>query len=925
MDRAYLIDQLINKIDITEFISKNVDLKNISGKHYGACPFHENAEQGTFCVFPLQKEFKCYDPGCAHSGDVVLFHSLYEGISLDKAIVQLSEKHLGLILDEHLNNASKVKNKHVSLRIITEYSKKKLTKNNKALSWLHNMGITDAMIEKYDIGCGTGNMHIDLSEEIDFKVMESLGVISPSDQELKDLIKKDYIMIPVATEEGKLSHWHFLSYTGRKNMYQIPKKKQDRHPSSGFFNPKGLIENNDIILVANPLDAILIHETTGKTSSSWCEEINARKIEYLKNIRETVIFEEEDEEAEKTIRIWGEWEEKGYTDVRKLAFEISKMYKTLIMKPEGDESIPEVILSGKSLKSIPEIVIYSHPYQVERIKDQIYLHTDKEKKRLTNFILKPIYEYVDDDNLITREVEIYNIAEGVKTYEMDMGETLCTKRSFIKWLQRRGKYIFFGTDNNLIDYLEYINYTDNSKRVKLSQDYGEVWPDTWVFNNGVIRKGDITYSEDNKITWIYDHGFDGVRTVQDKKEKNSHARLQIPEEYYTIRQITEEALEFYPPWMVKIMLGYGAMCACRDEIAGKYGYFPLLLLFGKSGHGKSRFCALIRSLLGAGQIPAHTCKSTGKGFLRDFSKYFNIPLELSEYGPKFEAYLRHIFDLDLYIQAKNTVGKETYAPKCQAAAIFTSELTPKTVSLLNRCIMVDFNKKENDSKKAKSFKNYWSRMVNQNNGIGFLIELTSGTLKSRIINIIEKLEKDIIENSISPDSRIIELHAALFGGYVGLYNDENTGIHELFPDESPENLVKEITEMIENEQKMVQGQDRLYLFFRFFRTIFVTRNDYIKKVAKIEDEHIIFHMESVFDEVIAYDNQRNKYLENVQKEDILQRLFLKFPENDASEYAVRLTNDKESVIVPLTMLKEEFNISFMDIEGVNPIFDTDLY
>lgn len=90
------LEEVKDRNDIVEFISRYVQLKRAGNNFSGLCPFH-NEKTPSFTVFPGTRSFYCF--GCGTGGDIFTFAMQAEGLDYPEA-VELLAKRAGIPLEE---------------------------------------------------------------------------------------------------------------------------------------------------------------------------------------------------------------------------------------------------------------------------------------------------------------------------------------------------------------------------------------------------------------------------------------------------------------------------------------------------------------------------------------------------------------------------------------------------------------------------------------------------------------------------------------------------------------------------------------------------------------------------------------------------------------------------------------------------------
>ncbi|MGB9641822.1 MAG: CHC2 zinc finger domain-containing protein, partial [Candidatus Ratteibacteria bacterium] len=82
------VDQIIEKLDILELVSKYVKLKKTGRNYRGLCPFHPE-KTPSFFVNPEKQIFHCF--GCNTGGNVLSFLMKIENASFGEAVTLAAE------------------------------------------------------------------------------------------------------------------------------------------------------------------------------------------------------------------------------------------------------------------------------------------------------------------------------------------------------------------------------------------------------------------------------------------------------------------------------------------------------------------------------------------------------------------------------------------------------------------------------------------------------------------------------------------------------------------------------------------------------------------------------------------------------------------------------------------------------------------
>mgnify|MGYP001779567973 CR=1 FL=1 len=84
-----LIQQIKERLDIVDVISKEVVLKKRGSSYWGLCPFHKD-KNPSFCVTPAMGIYKCFS--CGESGDTLKFIMKTRNIEFKDLIYELADQ-----------------------------------------------------------------------------------------------------------------------------------------------------------------------------------------------------------------------------------------------------------------------------------------------------------------------------------------------------------------------------------------------------------------------------------------------------------------------------------------------------------------------------------------------------------------------------------------------------------------------------------------------------------------------------------------------------------------------------------------------------------------------------------------------------------------------------------------------------------------
>ncbi|MBE9488292.1 MAG: DNA primase [Bacteroidetes bacterium] len=152
------VERIYASADIVDVLSDFITLTKKGVNYQACCPFHDE-KTPSFVVSPSKGYFKCF--GCGKGGNVTSFLMEHESMSYPEALKYLAKKY-GIEIKEKEMTPEQVEanNDRESMMVVTAYAKdffsNKLINSsegkNIGLSYFHERGFSDAIIEKFQLG-----------------------------------------------------------------------------------------------------------------------------------------------------------------------------------------------------------------------------------------------------------------------------------------------------------------------------------------------------------------------------------------------------------------------------------------------------------------------------------------------------------------------------------------------------------------------------------------------------------------------------------------------------------------------------------------------------------------------------------------------------------------------------------------------------
>jgi DNA primase len=246
---VYTINDVKEKIKLSDEIGKFVPLKRKGNSFWGRCPFHEE-KTPSFSVNDQKNFFYCF--GCGMGGDFFSFMQKYKNMSFKETIDMLAGK-MGIQIKQFVGDSSENR-----ILNILESAKDFYSSNiNKCMDYLTERKITQASIAKFQIGFAPESSVLRFLVNKGFSIEEitSAGICSIS----KDRFR-NRLIFPIKNRSGKTIAFGGRSMEGEDPKYLNSSETEIFKKSFNMFGQQFLEYNYPIIVVEGYLDVIALDQ-----------------------------------------------------------------------------------------------------------------------------------------------------------------------------------------------------------------------------------------------------------------------------------------------------------------------------------------------------------------------------------------------------------------------------------------------------------------------------------------------------------------------------------------------------------------------------------------------------------------------------------------------------------------------------------------
>ena len=259
------IENLKSHLDVVDVISQFIELKKTGANFKACCPFH-GEDTPSFVVSPAKQIYHCF--GCGVGGDSIKFVMEFDKLSYPESLEKLAGMYNVPL--EHDNNFKKQDTSLITK--VNQHYQKLLSHNKEASEYLVSRGISNASIEKFEIGYASesndtiGFLKTNFLNLADAK---EFGIIDSGENGLYSRFIKR-ITFPIYTITGNIVGFGGRTITGHNAKYI-------NSPQTKLFNKSRLLygyhlakdsiyKQKSVIVTEGYLDVVMLHQA-GFTNS----------------------------------------------------------------------------------------------------------------------------------------------------------------------------------------------------------------------------------------------------------------------------------------------------------------------------------------------------------------------------------------------------------------------------------------------------------------------------------------------------------------------------------------------------------------------------------------------------------------------------------------------------------------------------------
>ena len=255
------IERLKAQTDIVDIVGHYLPLKKSGANFVCVCPFHDD-KNPSMSVSPSRGICHCFS--CKAGGDAIKFVMDYEKLSYPEAV----EKIAGLqnfTLNYVRGGEPAKENKHI-LENANAFYRSLLYKTPAAVEYLYSRGITDELIDKFELGFAPESaqtIRLLQNDQIEPKEALEVGIVKRNENGIyASFINR--ITFPIYTHAGRLVGFGGRTISGNPAKYVNSPQSAVFDKSTLFYGyhlaKREIFTKNQIIITEGYMDVIMLHK-----------------------------------------------------------------------------------------------------------------------------------------------------------------------------------------------------------------------------------------------------------------------------------------------------------------------------------------------------------------------------------------------------------------------------------------------------------------------------------------------------------------------------------------------------------------------------------------------------------------------------------------------------------------------------------------
>ena len=307
-----IIDQVQEKTDIVDVISRYIPLKKTGRNYKAPCPFHHE-KTPSFVVSQDKQIYHCF--GCGAGGNVFSFLMRYENMQFPEAVETLAEK-AGIAVPRSTSRSDETAFSHFYKinETACQFFQTSLANSETAKAYLASRGIGDETIKKFKIGYAPDSWEALLNffktKDVQGPVLEKVGLVVSNNKGGYYDRFRNRVTFPIFDLKDRA-----LGFGGRVmdsalpkyiNSPETPIYSKGKNLYGLNFAKEGIRKEGHALIVEGYLDSIIPYQAGVKNIiATLGTALTADQARMLKRFANTVIIVYDPDEAGESASLRG--------------------------------------------------------------------------------------------------------------------------------------------------------------------------------------------------------------------------------------------------------------------------------------------------------------------------------------------------------------------------------------------------------------------------------------------------------------------------------------------------------------------------------------------------------------------------------------------------------------------------------------------
>ena len=441
-----VVNEIRNKTDIVDVISKYVNLTKKGKNYFGICPFHDD-HSPSMSVSPDKQIYTCFS--CGASGNVFTFVADYEKISFHEAVRLLGEK-VGIEVGKSITSDAKKDDYFDIYNIANKFYQNSLFTNlgKNAIEYLEKRNIDKETIKKFGIGLSIQKVSLTdylVNKKYSIDKLIDCGITNDNGHDI--FINR--IMFPIYDLNGNTVAFSGRIYNTRDTAKYVNTKETDKFKKGkilyNYHIAKEQLKKNDSIIIMEGQMDVIRASTIGINNciATMGTALTKDHKNIIRNMANTIILcFDGDSAGEKATISAIELLEDTDTNIK------------IVRLPDNMDPDEYILKNGKDsflaqIKSASSLI----DYKMELLKKSKDFSNIKDVSSYINSALKELVNEKDD---IIVELNLKKISDNFnieyKTIKDKYNKLIKNKKIIIKEIKPKNNYNKYDMAENYLIY-----------------------------------------------------------------------------------------------------------------------------------------------------------------------------------------------------------------------------------------------------------------------------------------------------------------------------------------------------------------------------------------------------------------------------------------------------------------------------------------